>query len=125
MVLIDTNILLRYLLSDHAELSPKAKDVILNNDVLILTQVIAEAIYVLKGVYKSTKHEIAMSLLTVCDMDNVSLENGEIVKTAIEEFRNSKLDFVDLLLFSNQKFTTIPVITFDKELNSKLNELQA
>ena len=124
MVLIDTNILLRYLLSDHAEFSQKAKDIMLNNNVIILTQVIAEAIYVLKGVYNSTRQEIATSLLSVCDMDNVKLENDEIVRFAIEEFCKSNLDFVDVLLYSHQKFTAIPIITFDKDLKSKLNELQ-
>ena len=48
MVLIDANILLRYVLNDHADLSPKAKDVMLKNDILILSQVIAEVIYVLE-----------------------------------------------------------------------------
>jgi predicted nucleic-acid-binding protein len=124
MVLIDTNILLRYLLSDHAKFSQKAKEVMLNNNVIILTQVISEAIYVLKGVYNSTRQEIAAALLSVCDMDNVKLENDEIVRFAIEEFCNSSLDFVDVLLYSHQKFTAIPIITFDKGLNSKLKELQ-
>jgi len=124
MVLIDTNILLRYALNDHSELSPKAKDVMLNNDVLILTQIIAEAIYVLKGVYKSTRQEIAETLLSICAMDNVSLEHEDIVKLAIEEFSNTSLDFVDALLYSHQKYTGTPVVTFDNGLISKLKELQ-
>ena len=59
MVLIDANILLRYVLNDHPKLSPKTKDAILDNDILILTQVIAEVIYVLKGVYQFAREEIA------------------------------------------------------------------
>ena len=121
---IDTNIVLRYVLNDHYELSPKAKEIFVNEDVLILTQVIAEAIYVLKGVYKSTRQEIADTLLSICLMDNVSLEHEEIVVSAIKEFRNTNLDFVDVLLYSHQKFTKIPVATFDAGLISKLKELQ-
>ena len=125
MILIDANILLRYALNDHVEHSPKAKDIILNNDVLILTQVIAEAIYVLKGVYNSTRQEISETLLAICDMDNVSLEHDEIVISAIEEFCNTNLDFVDVLLYSHQKLMNVPVVTFDKNLIVKLKTLQA
>lgn|GEM_PF-4966125 len=35
MKLIDTNIILRYMLNDHAELSKKASDIIANEDVLL------------------------------------------------------------------------------------------
>jgi predicted nucleic-acid-binding protein len=124
MVLIDTNIVLRYALDDHHELSPKAKEIMVNEDVFILTQVIAETIYVLKGVYKSTRQEIAETLRSICSMDNVSLEHEEIVISAINEFSNTNLDFVDVLLYSHQKLTKIPVATFDTGLISKLKELQ-
>jgi len=124
MLLTDTNIVLRYALNDHAELSPRAKETMLSDDVLILTQVIAEVIYVLKGVYKSTRQEIADTLLSICSMDNVSLEHEEIVFSAINEFKNTNIDFVDCLLFSHQKYTKNTVVTFDDKLASKLNELQ-
>jgi predicted nucleic-acid-binding protein len=123
MQMIDTNVILRYLLDDNPELSPKAKDIMLNDDIFIITQVVAEAIYVLKGVYKATKQEIVDGLLAICAMDNVQLENEEIVVFALAEFRETHLDFVDILLYSYQKFTERKVATFDKKLNNKLREL--
>jgi predicted nucleic-acid-binding protein len=123
MLLIDTNIILRYLLNDSDEFSQKAKDVILNNDALIVTQVIAEVIYVLKGVYASTKQEIVDGLLSICSMDNVQLENEEIVVFSLKLFLETNLDFVDALLISYQKFTGRKVVTFDRKLLSKISEL--
>jgi len=125
MLLIDANIVLRYVLNDHTELSPKAKEIILNNEILIITQVIAEVIYVLKGVYKSSRQDISNTLLSICSMDNVCLEDSEIVTSAISEFAVSNLDFIDVLLYSYQKFTGKNVVTFDKKLNTKLSELQS
>jgi predicted nucleic-acid-binding protein len=125
MLLIDANIVLRYVLNDHTELSLKAKDIMLNNEILIITQVIAETIYVLKGVYKSSRQDISDTLLSICSMDNVLLEDSEIVTSAIKEFADNNLDFVDVLLYSYQKFSSgRNVVTFDKKLNLKLKELQ-
>ena len=51
MVLIDTNILLRFILQDHAELSKKANQIIADNRVTCLNSVVYEAIHVLQNVY--------------------------------------------------------------------------
>ena len=51
MIVIDTNIILRYLLEDNEELSKKAIEIIDNNQIFIPTEVIVEASYVLKKVY--------------------------------------------------------------------------
>jgi predicted nucleic-acid-binding protein len=123
MLLIDTNIILRYLLNDSDEFSQKAKDIMLNNDTLIVTQVIAEVIYVLKGVYASTKQEIVDGLLSIRSIDSVQLENDEIVVFSLNLFLETNLDFVDALLISYQRFTGGKVATFDKKLLSKLSEL--
>ena len=43
MIVIDTNIILRYLLNDNEELSKQAIDIIDNNTILIPNEVIVEA----------------------------------------------------------------------------------
>ena len=48
MIVIDTNIILRYLLEDNEELSKKAIEIIDNNQIFIPTEVIVGASYVLK-----------------------------------------------------------------------------
>ena len=123
MVLIDTNIILRCVLNDHAELSLKAKEIVLTNEVLVLTRVIAECIYVMEKIYKSTKQEIADILLAFFSLKNVTLEHGEIAVTAVAEYGKLSLDFVDVLLLSYQKHTKKLVATFDKKLFTKLEQL--
>ena len=48
MKIADANIILRYLLNDHEELSDKATIIIENNEVLLHNEVIAEIVYVLE-----------------------------------------------------------------------------
>ena len=64
-----------------------------------------------------------MILLTLCGMENVNLEDKEIVICALKEFSNTNLDFVDVLLYSHQKYSGETVVTFDKKLNAKLKGL--
>ena len=120
MKIVDTNILLRYLLNDHLEMSAKAKEIMMDGEVLLLTQVVAEVVYVLGGVYKIARPEIADALHKVFSLETVRQENGEIVLLTIDEYAKSKLDFVDLLLYAHHQITGLPVETFDKPLLRKL-----
>jgi len=54
-MVLDTNYILRYLLDDNHEMHLVAKNVIHSNACLVLNEVIAEVIYVLKGVYDTPK----------------------------------------------------------------------
>jgi predicted nucleic-acid-binding protein len=103
-------------------MSAKAKEILLNSPTLLLTQVIAEVIYVLGGVYKTPRPEIALALRKVFALPNVMLENSEVVALAVNELETSKLDFVDLLLFAYHHITGQDVETFDRDLLKKLAE---
>lgn len=50
MKLVDANVILRYLLNDHQEMSQQAKAVI-DSGAYTKPEIIAEVVYVLKGVY--------------------------------------------------------------------------
>jgi len=51
MHLVDANIILRYLLDDHAELSPKAAEILEQHTVTLPIEVACEVVYVLQKVY--------------------------------------------------------------------------
>ena len=58
MPIIDANIILRYLLGDHPEMSVKAKEIVLSG-AQTTAEVLAEVVYVLKGVYQVERSDIA------------------------------------------------------------------
>ena len=51
MILFDANMILRYLLNDDPDMAKKAEQFIIAGDVFVTIEVIAEVVYVLKGVY--------------------------------------------------------------------------
>jgi len=122
MLLVDTNIVLRYILNDHEEMSLKAKDILWNNKVLLLTQVVAEVIYVLEGVYESTRKKTVEVLRKLFTLPTLLIENENIVTLALEKYAQTKLDFVDALLYAHHKITGLSVETFDKDLLRSLKE---
>jgi len=124
MSLVDTNIILRYLLNDIPKQSEIARSELKSGNVKILTQVVAEVIYVLSKIYKINRNEISENLLKIFSLYGVIVENEEIVVFAVAEYGNSKLDFVDELIYANSKIRGTAVKTFDSSLQEKLDLLR-
>jgi predicted nucleic acid-binding protein len=51
MGVVDANIILRYLLDDHEELSPKAEEILEQKTVTLPIEVACEVVYVLQKVW--------------------------------------------------------------------------
>ena len=51
MVMLDANMILRYLLNDNQEMADIAEQYLNDGDVSVTIEVLAEVVYVLKGVY--------------------------------------------------------------------------
>ncbi|ESU72097.1 pilus biogenesis protein [Geobacillus thermopakistaniensis] len=122
MKIIDANIILRYLLNDHDELSGKAATIIEDNKVLLLREVIVEVVYVLEKVYNVKNDEISDILLELLKYDNIEVDDIEVVEEALALFGKRRLDFVDTLLYAYNKVKGYQVYTFDKKLDKMLEE---
>jgi predicted nucleic-acid-binding protein len=120
MKIVDANIILRYLLNDHEELSEKATVIIENNEVLLPNVVIAEIVYVLEKVYEVKNEEISDILLELFKYTNIVVNDIEVLEEAFILFGKRRLDFVDTLLYAYNKVKGYEVYTFDKKLNRLL-----
>lgn len=116
MALIDTNIMLRFLLNDNQELSAKASEIITQNKCFVKYEVIAEAVYVLSKVYDIDRHGIADAIRLF--LPNVTVENREVVLSALSSYEATKLDFVDCILAAHGLVEKEEIFTFDKKLNN-------
>ncbi len=74
--LIDTNVLLRYLLRDNEEMFQSATRII-KNGAFTLPEILAEVVYVLRGVYHFERQKISESLLKI--LDDVDVEPYEVM----------------------------------------------
>jgi len=115
--LIDANVILRYLLGDHPQMSEEAKKVI-EDGAFTLPEVLAEVVYVLKGVYQVGRTEIAKTLIEF--LDEISIDNQETMCESLSLFSETSLDFVDCILIARHRILGDEVMSFDKKLNRML-----
>ena len=116
MLLIDANIILRYVLDDHAELSPKAKRLIGDNIVETPIETLCEVVFVLTRVYGIARKDIADTLLDFYENTNCILPHREAVIRGIEYFGEENLDFVDCIMAGYHEVENFTVHTFDVKL---------
>ena len=116
-MLVDTNVVLRYLLRDNEEQAQIAKDLI-EGGAFLLPEVLMETSHVLRTFYEVDRQKISTQLLIVLDW--VEMEHKAVMIRAVEIFAETKLDFVDCILAAYQELENINVFTFDKKLNNVL-----
>ncbi|MBQ1239677.1 MAG: PIN domain-containing protein [Ruminococcus sp.] len=120
MILFDANMILRYLLNDDPDMAKKAEQFIIAGDVFVTIEVIAEVVYVLKGVYHLDRQTTADTVLTFLSL--VNCQEHDILETALHTYATHNLDFVDCVLFAYHKARNIQIATFDKKLLHLLNQ---
>ncbi len=119
MPIIDANVILRYLLKDQAEMSMIAKATI-EAGAQTTVEVLAEVVYVLKGLYGVDRQSIAESLL--CLLDEILVPRKAAVQYACKLYQKTSLDFVDCILAGYQHVGGDVIVTFDKKLNKLLKQ---
>ena len=122
MIIIDTNIILRYLLNDNEELNQKATEIIDNNDIFIPTEVIIEASYVLNKVYKVEKDKIYEAVEELLNIENINFQNGNTIRLAFKSYAKKSLDIVDCMLYAYCKNENYQIETLDKKLNKLIQK---
>jgi len=122
MIRIDTNYIVRYLVNDDIEMAEIAEKILTTKNVFISNEILAEVVYVLLGVYKISKIDIANQLFELINFENISVSNYEVVKKAFDIFKTKNLDFVNCLLCAYSKNDEI--ITFDKKLNRCTSDIR-
>ena len=119
MTFVDTNILLRWLLGDHGELSPGAERLVQSvgaGTLLITDIVVAEIVYVLR----STGHDreqTSEALLLLERTAAFRYENKDLILEIIGLLINLRLDFADCYLLARARRDRLGLETFDKALS--------
>jgi len=119
--LLDTNVLLRFLLDDHAELSRAAAGLFQQaadgKCFLILTDLcIAEAVWVLTSYYKLERQTVAESLAKMIAKAGIQCPTLEPTLDALARFKASSCDFFDCYLAAQASASGVAIASFDKDL---------
>ena len=113
MTRIDANVILRFLLADNEEMFKISKE-IMNKNIYISNEVLAEVIYVLEKFYKFKREIIFDKLYKLIGLKDIFNYDKQFLLKALEIYGISNLDFVDCLLCAFSEIDDI--VTFDKKL---------
>jgi predicted nucleic-acid-binding protein len=116
MQIVDTNIMLRYILSDNEEQATQAEQIIDNNHIHLPIEVLCEVVYVLEKVYNADREDIATQLSDIINSENITVPYQEAVLLGLQHYDKDKLDFVDGILAGYSEAENATVHTFDKKL---------
>jgi predicted nucleic-acid-binding protein len=120
-VVIDTNLLVRYLTDDEPQ-KTKAVDTLLNSarkgeiKVLIPSIVIAELVWVLESFYKMMADDITGLVEAILNTPGVDTQDKLVIKGALKLYRSKKIDLIDgwIIEFAKAKGAK-RIYTFDKK----------
>ncbi len=117
MPIIDANIVLRYVLDDHQELSPKAADILEHQVVMLPIEAACEVVYVLQKVYQVDRPQIQERLTGLVNEQLIMVEKTNVFLKALECYGTTTFDFVDTLLCAYHAVEKQEVLTFDRKLH--------
>lgn len=118
MRMLDTNMILRYLLNDNKDMADTVEQIINEGTVLVTVEVIAEVVYVLHGVYSIEREEIKNCLSGF--LQEVDAMEKQVIQLGLETYAKNNLDFVDCILYAYNRIKGYEIQTFDKKLRRLL-----
>lgn len=119
MTLVDTNVLLRWLLGDHKELSLKAEEIVQEakpSSLLVTDVIVAEIVYVLRGTGRD-RQQTSEALLLLGRTEVFKYENEELIMEIVKLLTKTKLDFADCYLLARAHRESLGLETFDGPLS--------
>ncbi len=126
-LVLDTNVILRYLLRDHEEMFQAASEVCENirigvQKAEILDCVLAECVYVLTKFYNVPRKETAAQLQEILRYKGISNTNRDTLIDALILYKEQNVDIVDCLVHQTAKDKKMAIFSFDTDLNRKLHK---
>lgn len=122
--LVDTNVILRYLLADHPQFYERAKELFEKvrfgtEKVIILESVLTECVYILMKFYKVPKKETADKLSSLLRYRGVVNDDKAVLLEALVIFTAQNIDMVDSILLARAKIGQHQLISFDKAVENQ------
>jgi predicted nucleic-acid-binding protein len=118
--LVDTNLIVRYLVQDHekhAKAAGRLFDACDRGDVVIvvLPAVLAECVFVLESFYEHPRGDIASALGRLISSPCIEIGDAAIHLDALDRYRKAKIHFVDCLIAATAAAENMPVASFDQD----------
>ena len=118
--LVDTNLIVRYLVQDHdkhARAAGKLFDACDRGDVgiVVLPVVLTECLFVLESFYKHPRTDIASALGRLISSPGVEISEVTVHLDALNRYKKTKAHFVDCVIGATAVAKNGSVATFDRD----------
>lgn len=119
--LVDTNLIVRYLVQDHAkhaQAAGKLFDACDRGDlvIVVLPVVLAESVFVLESFYGHSRADIASALGRLISSPGIEISEVTVHLDALNRYKGTKTHFVECLIAATAVAKKVPVSTFDQDL---------
>ena len=119
MIALDTNVLVRYLVTDDVEQAEAAGELLRSlspeNPGFICREVVVELVWVLGRSYRYSRSQVSDALIELAASDALVFETAEDMARAALRYPQGGHDFADLMvLFAAERAGATPVYTFDR-----------
>jgi predicted nucleic-acid-binding protein len=116
--LVDTNLIIRFLVQDNEEHAQAAGKLFAACDrgevtVVVLPAVLAECVFVLESFYQHPRQNIARVLSQLLASPGVEIADEDIHRDALERYGSGRLHFVDCVIAAYAAARSLLVATFD------------
>lgn len=118
--LIDTNLIVRYLVQDHEAHAKAANRIFEACDrgevvAVVLPAVLAECVFVLEFFYGHPRVDIASALGRLLSSPGVEISETAVHLDALDRYQRTRVHFVDCLIAAAAVAGNMPVATFDRD----------
>lgn len=119
MLALDTNVLVRILIDDPQAIDQCAAARALASaagEVYVSQVVQIETVWVLESAYGFARTELAAVLETLLGNQSFVLQQADVLRAALGEFRNGAADFSDYVILTQARAENMMLATFDRKL---------
>lgn len=116
---VDTNILVRHLTGDPADMAARATAYLAAEPELLLTDLIAaETVYVLESFYEAPRGQVADALRSLLAFGSIVTVDPALLLRAVEVYETARIDFADAYLVASAESTGVgAVASFDRAID--------
>jgi len=116
---VDTNILVRHLTGDPADMAARATAYLAEAAEMYLTDlIVAETVYVLESFYEAPREQVGAAMRSLVSMRSVVTVDPALLLRAIEVYETDRLDFAEAYLVACAESTGVGrVASFDRSID--------
>jgi predicted nucleic-acid-binding protein len=123
--LVDTNVILRYLIGDDPPSAAKATALMkrverAEEEIFLPDDIVAETVWTLQSYCKVPRQEIADRLIALLSFAGVRVSARNTLRESLHLYATTGADFPDCLLAARSRHRAMPVYTFDETDFKKL-----